>query len=118
MNIVLWIAQSLLALLLIAGGGYKVMGAGELAAQFAAVPLTAWRAIGIIELIGGLLIIVPWALRWMPHLTAIAAMVLLVETLMLCVIYGRQSLALTPQNPLVFSVVMAVMLAFVAYGRR
>jgi hypothetical protein len=53
----------------------------------------------------------------MPHLTPLAAAVLAVEALGLSVIYARHSTALTAENPLVWSVAMAVMLAFVAVGR-
>ncbi len=117
MNVALWIVQSLLALLLVAGGGYKFVSAAELTSQFAAIPTLAWRAFGIVEVVGGLLLVLPMALRWMPHLTAIAAMVLLGEALVLSVIYGRTSTALSAENPLVWSVAMAVLLAFVAFGR-
>lgn len=117
MNIALWIAQSLLALLLVAGGGYKLFQSAELAAQFASVPTGVWRALGVLEIVGGLLLILPLALRWMPHLTPLAAVVLLVEALGLSVLYAQRSTALTAQNPLVFSAVMAVLLAFVVYGR-
>lgn len=117
MNIALWIAQSLLALLLVSGGGYKLFQSAELAAQFASVPPGVWRVLGVIEIIGGLLLILPLALRWMPQLTPLAAAVLLVEALWLSVVYGRQSTALTAENPLAWSVLMVVLLAFVALGR-
>jgi hypothetical protein len=117
MNIALWIVQALLALLLLSGGGYKFVSGAELATQIGSLSPATWRAIGIVEVIGGVLIVLPWALRWMPHLTSMAAMVLLVEALILSVIYGRKSLAIGFENPLVFSVAMAIMLAFVAYGR-
>ena len=117
MNIALWIAQSVLALLLVSGGGYKLAQAPALAAQFTSVPIGVWRALGVIEIIGGLLLIVPLALRWMPHLTPIAAVVLLIEALGLSVVYARRSTALGAENPLVWSAMMAVLLAFVAFGR-
>lgn len=117
MNIALWIIQSLLALLLIAGGGYKVFGGTELAAQFSLLPPIAWRALGVLEIIGGLLLILPMALRWMPQLTALAAVVLLVEALGLSLLYARYSTALSVENPLVWSVAMALLLALVAFGR-
>jgi hypothetical protein len=117
MNILLWILQSLLALLLISGGGYKAAGANALHKQFPALPSGAWRMIGLLEVVGGLLLVLPWALDWMPHLTSLAALVLCLEALGLSLVYARKSLALSAQNPLTFSVPMAVMLAIVAYGR-
>jgi hypothetical protein len=53
----------------------------------------------------------------MPHLTALGAAVLALETLGLAGLYARYSLELTAANPLVWSVVMGVLVAFVAYGR-
>lgn len=117
MNIFLWILQSLLALLLIAGGGYKAAGAAGLHTQFPALPSSAWLGLGVIEVIGGLLIVLPWALKWQPQLTSLAALVLCLEALGLSLVYARASLALSAENPLTFSVPMALMLAIVAYGR-
>lgn len=54
---------------------------------------------------------------WLPVLTPIAAVVLTLETLTLAVIYARYSLQLAATNPLVWSVVMALVVGFVAYGR-
>ena len=45
--------RSLLALLLVAGGAYKLFQPADLAAQFAYVPLGVWRALGALEVIGG-----------------------------------------------------------------
>lgn len=117
MNIALWIVQSFLALLLVAGGGYKLFQSAELAAQVASLPPGAWKLLGALEVVGGLLLVLPLALRWMPQLTPIAAAVLAIEALGLSIVYARQSTAITAQNPLVWSVVMTLLLAFVAYGR-
>jgi hypothetical protein len=114
----LWIARSLLALLLVAGGAYKLFQPADLAAQFAYVPLGVWRALGALEIIGGLLLVLPLAVGWKPHLAPIAAVVLLVEALGLSVLYARQSTALTAANPLIWSVFMALLLAFVAFAGR
>ena len=118
MNIALWIVRSLLALLLIAGGAYKLLQPADLAAQFAYVPLGVWRALGALEIIGGLLLVLPIAVGWKPHLAPIAAVILLVEALGLSVVYARHSTALTAANPLIWSMMMAVLLAFVAFAGR
>ncbi|HET8935657.1 MAG TPA: DoxX family protein [Polyangiales bacterium] len=117
MNIFLWVVQSLLALLYLAGGAYKTFAFAEVAKQMPALPLAGWQALGVIEMLGGVLLIVPGAIKWMPSLTPLAAAVLTVETLLLVVIYAQYSLAITATNPLVFAVVQAVLVAFVAYGR-
>jgi hypothetical protein len=117
MNVLLWVLQIALALLYLAGGAYKVFGGNELAKQFAALPRGGWRALGVLEMSGALLLVVPAALRCMPVLTPLGAAVLALETLALCALYARRSLKLVATNPLVWSVVMEVLVAFVAYGR-
>jgi hypothetical protein len=116
-NTFLWVLQALLALLLVAGGGYKAMSAADLATQFPALSLAMWRFLGVLELVGGLLLVVPGAMKWMPALTPIAAAVLCVEALAISLVYARVSTRISAENPLVWSVAMVMMLAFVAYGR-
>jgi hypothetical protein len=117
MNVLLWVIQALLALLYLAGGAYKVFGFDELAKQFSALPRGGWRTLGLLEMIGGMLLVVPAAARWMPMLTPLAAGVLTLETLGLAALYARYSLNIATSNPLVWAAVMAMLAAFVAYGR-
>lgn len=117
MNILLWIVQSLLALLYLAGGAYKTFSFAEVAEGMPALPLVGWQVLGVIEIVGGLLLVIPAALKWMPSLTPLAALVLTLETLLVSAIYARYSLAIAATNPLVWSVVMALLVGFVAYGR-
>ena len=117
MNVVLWILQALLALLYLSGGAYKLFKFEELANQLPALPHGAWRGLGALEIAGGILLIVPAATRWMPLLTPVAAAVLALETLALAGLYARYSLTLSASNPLVWSAVMGLLVAFVAYGR-
>jgi hypothetical protein len=118
MNIVLWISQGLVAFLYLTGGYYKTFHFDELANSLGgAVSPGAWRAIGLLEMSCAVLLIVPAALKWMPVLTPVAAAVLTLETVALAAIYARHSLALSVSNPLVWSIVMGVLVAFVAYGR-
>jgi len=117
MNVLLWIVQALLALLLLAGGSFKFLKPEDVASQIPALPLGAWRAIGVLEVLGGVLLIAPAATKWLPVLTPAAAAVLLVEALALSILYASYSLQLTAANPLVWSATMAILLAFVTYGR-
>lgn len=117
MNIILWILQGILAFLYLAGGGFKTFNPDDVASQITAVPRGAWRAIGVFEVLGAVLLIVPAAFSWMPALTAHAAAALAVETLILAAIYASYSLKLTATNPLVFALPMGLLVAFVAYGR-
>lgn len=117
MNVFLWILQGVLALLYFSGGAYKIFAFDEVASQLTALSRGAWSVVGVIEVVGAVLLIVPAATKWLPWLTPLAAAVLTLETVGLSLLYARYSLALTATNPLLWSVLMAVLVAFVAYGR-
>ncbi|HWO14566.1 MAG TPA: DoxX family protein [Polyangiaceae bacterium] len=117
MNVLLWVLQAALALLYLSGGAYKVFSFDELANQLTALSRGGWRALGVIEMLGAVLLVVPAATKKLPLLTPLAAAVLALETLGLAALYARYSLELAATNPLVWSVVMGLLVAFVAYGR-
>ncbi len=117
MNVLLWILQSVLALLLLSGGAYKVSSGAQLAKDVRALSRGAWAAFGAFEIVAGILLIVPAALGWLPSLTALAAVAVAVESLVLSLIYARASRTLSASNPLLWSAMMGLVAAFVAYGR-
>ena len=117
MNVLLWVLQAVLAFLYLAGGSYKVFKFDELANQLRALPRGGWRVLGVLEMLCAILLVVPAATRWMPFLTPLAAGALALETLALAALYARYSRKLAATNPLVWSVVMGLLAAFVAYGR-
>jgi hypothetical protein len=117
MNFLLWVLQVALALLYFAGGAYKTFMFDELANQMRALSRSGWGGLGVLEMLCGVLLIVPAATKWMPVLTPLAAAALAVETLALAAVYARYSLKLAATNPLVWAVVMGLLAAFVAYGR-
>jgi uncharacterized membrane protein YphA (DoxX/SURF4 family) len=117
MNILFWILQAVLAFLYVSGGAYKTFKFEALANQMHALPHGAWRALGVLEMLGAILLIVPAATKWMPELTPLAAAVLALETLAIAALYARYSLKLAATNPMVWAVVMGLLAAFVAYGR-
>ena len=117
MNALLWVLQVALALLYLAGGAYKTFKFDELANQMRALPASGWRALGVLEMVGAVLLIVPAAARWMPVLTPLAAAALALETLALAGLYARYSLKLAATNPLIWAGVMGLLAAIVAYGR-
>ena len=117
MNILLWVLQVALAFLYLSGGAYKVFKFGELANQMRALPHGGWRALGVLEMVGAVLLIAPAAAKWMPVLTPLAAAVLALETLALAALYARYSLKLAATNPMVWAAVMGLLAVFVAYGR-
>jgi hypothetical protein len=117
MNVALWVLQVALSVLYLAGGAYKAFSFDELANEFRALSRGGWRALGVLEMLGALLLVIPAATMWMPVLTPLAAAALALETLALAGPYARRSLKLAASNPLVWSVVMGLLSAFVAYGR-
>ena len=78
MNLILWILQGGLALLFRAGGAYELYASKELANDVGVLPSGAWRAIGALEVLGAIFLIVPAATGWMPGLTTLAAAILAV----------------------------------------
>jgi hypothetical protein len=117
MNVLLWILQAALAFLYLSGGAYKTFKFDELAGQMNALSRGTWGALGVLEMVGAVLLIVPAAMKWMPMLTPLAAAALALETLAIGALYARYSLKVTAANPLVWSVAMGLLVAFVAYGR-
>jgi len=116
MNIFLWILQVLAALLFGASGVMKVFMFDEVSADvpsFGALPREAWIALGVLELICVVGLIVPGALRWRPTLTVTAASVLALETLVFVWVH----VSYHEIGPIVFSTMLGLIMAFIAYGR-
>ena len=110
MNVLLWVIQVALAFLYLSGGAYKVFKFDALANHMRALPRGGWRALGVLEMVGAVLLVVP-------AVTPLAAAALALETLALGGLYTRYSLKLAATNPMVWAVVMGLLAAFVAYGR-
>src|SRR6188474_1297512 len=84
MNILLWVLQGLAALMYGASGVMKVFMFDKISGDvpsFGALPRGAWMALGILELICMVGLIVPGAIHWKPSLTVLAATVLAIESL-------------------------------------
>jgi uncharacterized membrane protein YphA (DoxX/SURF4 family) len=113
MNIVLWIIQVLLALLFLFAGVVKLVLPVEEMTKQTALPGLFLRFIGVVEVLGGLGLILPGLLRIKPGLTPLAAVGLLIIIIGATVISlqtGPVALAMIP-------LVTGLLLAFVAYGR-
>src|SRR5436190_12742239 len=84
MNVLLWVLQVLAALLYGASGVMKVFMFDKVSVDvpsFGALPRKAWMALGIVELVCTVGLIVPAAFHWQPSLTVVAAAVLAIESL-------------------------------------
>jgi uncharacterized membrane protein YphA (DoxX/SURF4 family) len=113
MNAALWIVQVLLALLFLFAGGMKlVMPIEEMTKQ---MEMPGWflRFIGVAEFLGGLGLVLPGLLKIKPGLTSLAAaglVIIMIGAIVISFVVGGFLTALTP-------LVVAVLAAFVAYGR-
>jgi uncharacterized membrane protein len=116
MHVLLWVLQVLAALLYGASGVMKVFMFETISQDvpsFGALPRDAWTALGVLELVCTIGLIVPAALHWRPHLTGVAAMLLAVESLVFIWVH----VTFHEMSPLILSSVLGLLMAFVAYGR-
>jgi hypothetical protein len=116
MNILLWVVQGLAALLYGASGVMKVFLFDKVSADvpsFGALPRQAWMALGTIELICALGLIIPGISHWHPELTAVAAIVLAIESLVFIGVHVKYRETMS----IIMSGVLGLLMAFVAYAR-
>jgi uncharacterized membrane protein YphA (DoxX/SURF4 family) len=116
MNILLWVLQGLTALVYAASGVMKVFMFDQIShdvQSFGALPRGVWTALGVIELVCTVLLIVPSALRWRPELTVAAAAVLALESLVFIGVHVKYG----EVPPIIMSAVLGLIMAFIAYGR-
>jgi len=116
MNTLLWVLQGLGALVYGASGVMKVFMFDKVSRDvpsFGALPREAWTALGILELICVVGLIVPAALRWQASLTAVAATALAIESLVFIWVHVKYR----EIPPIIMSVILGLTMAFVAYGR-
>ena len=113
MNRLLWVVQVLLALLFLFVGGAKlVMSAAELTAQ-TPLPAAFLRFIGVMEILGGLGLVLPGTLRIRTTLTALAAAglsIIMIGAVVVTIQTMGSALAALP-------FVTGALTLFVAYGR-
>jgi uncharacterized membrane protein YphA (DoxX/SURF4 family) len=116
MNILLWILQVLAALLYGSSGVMKVFMFEKISQDvrsFGALPRGAWMALGILELLCTIGLIVPAAIHWRSQLTVLAATLLSIESLVFVWVHVQYQ----EITPLILSAVLGLIMAFVAYGR-
>lgn len=109
----LWIIQGLLALLFVFAGGMKLVMPIEEMTKDIALPGGFLRFIGIVELLGGLGLILPGLTGIRPSLTPLAAAglaIIMIGATVITLTTGGFAAALVP-------VIVGLLLIFVAYGR-
>lgn len=113
MNIALWTLQILLALYYAMGGFYQ-LNVGKLPpTYFKRVPKPGWIALGAMQIIFALGLVLPGALKMMPQLTPFAAICLIGDTLLVYLLIFQKFIF----QAAVWVLVPAVLAAIVAYSR-
>ena len=113
MNIALWIVQVLLALLFLFAGGVKLVLPIEEMTKQMALPGLFLRFLGVVEVLGGLGLILPGLLRiktWLTPLAAAGLVIIMIGATALSFAAGGLAPALMP-------LLVGLLAAFVAYGR-
>ena len=116
MHRALWVLQVLAALVYGASGVMKVFmldRVREGVRSFDALPREAWIALGVLELVCVVGLIVPAALHWRPALTGVAAALLALESLVFIAVHVKYG----EVPPIVMSAVLGLLMAFLTYGR-
>jgi uncharacterized membrane protein YphA (DoxX/SURF4 family) len=116
MNILLWVLQILAALLYGSSGVMKVFLFDKVSKDvpsFGAMPRPAWTALGILELLCTLGLLLPDALPWHPVLTVASAAILSLESLIFIWVHSQYKEA----APIAMSAVLGLLMAFLVYGR-
>ena len=116
MNILLWVLQILAALLYASSGVMKVFMFEQVShdvPSFGALPRKVWAALGILELICTIGLIVPAFFHWRPQLTILAAMLLAVESLVFVWVHVKYR----EVAPIIMSSILGLLMVFIAYGR-
>jgi hypothetical protein len=116
MNTLLWVLQVIAAILYGSSGVMKVFMFDKVSQDvpsFGALPREAWMALGLLELVCTVGLIVPAAFHWKPPLTILAATVLAVESLVFVGVHVKYR----EVTPMILSGVLGLLMAFVAYGR-
>ena len=115
MNVALWIIQALLAALFLFAGGMKLVMPVEDILKQMPLSLPGWfvRFTGVVELLGGIGLILPWLLKVKPGLTPLAAAGLVIVMIGATVYTLAAGEIASAPMPLV----VGILAGFVAYGR-
>src|SRR6202008_5000014 len=114
MIVLLWVLQVLAALMYSASGVMKIFMFDKIREgqpSFDVLPREAWTAMGILELVCVVGLIVPAALHWKPSLTGVAAAVLAAESLVFIGVHVKTR----EMGPVIMCAVLGLLMAFLAY---
>jgi uncharacterized membrane protein len=113
-NRALWLVQGMLAVVFAGAGAMKFITPVEVLSVVSPFPAEFIRFIGVCEVLGAIGLILPYALRILPGLTALAAaglVVIMIGATVTTLAIGGGVMALS-------TVILGLLAAVVAYGRR
>ncbi len=115
MNVVLWVLQIVLALHTAMGALWKFSNSEQTVPSLGAIPHGAWLTMGVVELLLAVALVVPALVPSLSVLAPVAAAGIAAEML---VFTGLHIQSGDPSyGPMIYWLVVAVICAFVAYGR-
>jgi hypothetical protein len=109
MSILLWVLQILLALYYVMGGSWMISKVPPVWLKI--MPKPVWAALGLLQILFALGLVLPGAFGMMPLLTPVAAVGVAVETVLVAAL-GKPKF-----SGMLWAIVPALLALFVAYGR-
>ena len=116
MNIFAWILQILFGLLFLGAGTMKAFNTGKMQSTMAWAKNSSAsfvKFVGVVEILGGIGLILPWALDILPMLTVLAAIGLAIVMLLAIGVHAK----LKEYSSIVSNVVFLVLLVVIAVIR-
>ncbi len=115
MNILLWVLQILLALHTAVGAIWKFSNPAQTVPSLEAIPHGVWLAMGVVELLCSLGLIIPVVSKRLGVLAPAAAIYIVAEMLLYC---GLNIFSVNPDyNHVIYWLVVAAFSGFIAWGR-
>jgi uncharacterized membrane protein YphA (DoxX/SURF4 family) len=117
MDIALWVAQILLGLVFILVGFTHATRRDRATGQMAwmlDVPKPLLTTIGVLEILGGIALILPWATGIATFLTPLAAIAFVVLMVLAAIFHARRP---GEAMNVVFNIVLGLVAAFIVWGR-
>jgi hypothetical protein len=109
MNILLWVLQILLAVYYLMGGSWMILKVPPVWLKL--LPKPVWMVLGVLQALFAAGLVLPGAIGFMPILTPIAAVCVVVETVSVSALTGVKF------KGFIWILVPALLVLFVAYGR-
>lgn len=121
MNILLWTLQLVISFFCVAGSIWRYFNYEQVAKDvpsMGALSYGVWTGIGVFEIICALLLILPGLINMKPGLTAVAAVLLTIELILISALHLKYfGLQVQASNPAMWSIALCALAAFIAYGR-